>query len=1015
MDESIQVSCIIEKLPISWKDFKHNLKHLKDELTLVELGSHLCIKESLRTQDNDKPKGNNVVGPLVVNMVEHNNSFRYNDNRGKCKHHETKADPNKKLKVTCWKCGKLGHLKKDCKAGNGGNKANGPGTKCSVDGSSNSLKGATVHVCKDRCWFKTYESLNDRSILYMGNESTTLVHGRGCVDLRLNIISDNIGSAFMSTSKLNNSILWHARLGHVHFKRMQDMLKDGLISAFDIDTEKCKTCMLTKITKKSFQIVKCETKFLELIHSDLCDLHATPSLENKKYFVTFIDDSLRFCYVYILHSKDEALDKFKVFKTKVELQQRSLIKRFRTDTGDGKCGAQNTLCGVLMELMMNLTKSFNSFDLRISAAYNWKERGFFQNSDLELSSAVIAMNSSNSENVSFSRRVPSMEWRILLLSSSRALKSSSMFSSMTSILKHVSSFDVKKGHVTADEKIQKKNDVKARSMLLMALPNEHLMTFNQYKDAKSLFDAVTTRFGGNDATRKTQKTLLEQIYKNFIVWRNKSDLDKISIDDLYNNFKIIEQEVKRNTGPSLSSGSQNMAFVSTPSTSNNDDVSSVFRVSTDNLEQIHEDDLEEIDLKWQLALLNGAFCKRMQSAKEPVEQNPKSQNHKKDSKCGRHIFQSNVEFIDPMIEEIDEDENVNLVKSSKQGEAHETAGHRMESDDNEVVDFSTASPQKDDDEITLAETLVNIKKSAAKDTESEPPKKIKKKEMIQISLNEEIAQRFYDEEKAQLLMDEEYSQQVQAQWVSDEEDIKQLKQHSFEEIKMLFNRTLESIRKFVPMKSEDQIADSKAGEGSSKEGESLKRPIEEELGQEQQKKQKVKKDLSQERLQQMMVIILEQGIHVEALQTKYLIFDWEIYTEVSEHFLHTKPSIGKKFVFMLRNGLDFSEEIGFGSTIKLVSFDKGQVVTFNGKFVYGFRNNDCETKSQNDNTIGGPHGFIIHGIDIFKGNEEVTELIDVENWRIDNSRVLRWIVSLIVWNSSILSMKSSIQNTFRFG
>ncbi|GJT12332.1 zinc finger, CCHC-type containing protein [Tanacetum coccineum] len=50
----------------------------------------------------------------------------------------------------------------------------------------------------------------------------------------LNIVSDNIGSAFMSTSKLNDSILWHARLGHVHFKRMQDMSKDGLIPAFDM-------------------------------------------------------------------------------------------------------------------------------------------------------------------------------------------------------------------------------------------------------------------------------------------------------------------------------------------------------------------------------------------------------------------------------------------------------------------------------------------------------------------------------------------------------------------------------------------------------------------------------------------------------------------------------------------------------------------------------------------------------------------------------------------------------------
>ncbi|GJR67136.1 zinc finger, CCHC-type containing protein [Tanacetum coccineum] len=111
------------------------------------------------------------------------------------------------------------------------------------------------------------------------------------------------------------------------------MSKDGLIPSFDMDTEKCKTCMLTKITKKPFQNVKRETEVLELIHNDLCNLHATPSLGNKKYFVTFIDDVSRFCYVYLLHSKDEALDKFKVFKTKVELQQGSLIKRFKTDRG----------------------------------------------------------------------------------------------------------------------------------------------------------------------------------------------------------------------------------------------------------------------------------------------------------------------------------------------------------------------------------------------------------------------------------------------------------------------------------------------------------------------------------------------------------------------------------------------------------------------------------------------------------------------------------------------------------
>ncbi|GJR68829.1 hypothetical protein Tco_0014894 [Tanacetum coccineum] len=62
---------------------------------------------------------------------------------------------------------------------------------------------------------------------------------------------------------------------------------------------------------------------------------------------------------------------------------------------------------------------------------------------------------------------------------------------------------------TAEEKIKKKNDVKARGLLLMALPNEHQLTFSQYPDAKSMFAAIETRFGGNAATKKTQKTHLK--------------------------------------------------------------------------------------------------------------------------------------------------------------------------------------------------------------------------------------------------------------------------------------------------------------------------------------------------------------------------------------------------------------------------------------------------------------------------------------------------------------------------
>ncbi|GJT40315.1 hypothetical protein Tco_0940180 [Tanacetum coccineum] len=92
------------------------------------------------------------------------------------------------------------------------------------------------------------------------------------------------------------------------------------------------------------------------------------------------------------------------------------------------------------------------------------------------------------------------------------------------------------GPVTTEEKAQKKNDVKARSILLMALPNEHQLTFNQYKDAKTLFEAIQARFGVNETTKKTQNTLLKQMYENF------SASSQESLDFISNRLqKIISQ------------------------------------------------------------------------------------------------------------------------------------------------------------------------------------------------------------------------------------------------------------------------------------------------------------------------------------------------------------------------------------------------------------------------------------------------------------------------------------------
>nr|GEX21004.1 zinc finger, CCHC-type [Tanacetum cinerariifolium] len=166
MDESIFVSSIIDKLPPSWKDFKHTLKHGKDDLSLVQLGSHLRIEESsLRVQDSDKGNGKEVAGPSV-NMTEESKNKNNTQNKGKkrdFKEHVVKTTtqmlvvrekgqrtiPKTKVDAIVWR----------------------------IDSS------ATTYVCKDRCWFKTYELVEDGYVLYMGDDHFAHVHGKGSVVL----------------------------------------------------------------------------------------------------------------------------------------------------------------------------------------------------------------------------------------------------------------------------------------------------------------------------------------------------------------------------------------------------------------------------------------------------------------------------------------------------------------------------------------------------------------------------------------------------------------------------------------------------------------------------------------------------------------------------------------------------------------------------------------------------------------------------------------------------------------
>ncbi|GJX03570.1 hypothetical protein Tco_0189486 [Tanacetum coccineum] len=158
---------------------------------------------------------------------------------------------------------------------------------------------------------------------------------------------------------------------------------------------------------------------------------------------------------------------------------------------------------------------------------------------------------------------------------------------------------------TAEEKAQRRLEVKARSTLMMGIPNEHQLKFNSIKDAKKLLEAVEKRFGSEmhdqtfdrlqklvselellgekisqkDVNQKLLRSLSPEWNTHAVVWGNKVDLDTMSMDNLYNNLKVYEPEVKGMS--SSSSSTQNMAFVSSNNTSStNEAVNTAYEVST---------------------------------------------------------------------------------------------------------------------------------------------------------------------------------------------------------------------------------------------------------------------------------------------------------------------------------------------------------------------------------------------------------------------------------------------------
>ncbi|GJU23229.1 hypothetical protein Tco_1156571 [Tanacetum coccineum] len=180
---------------------------------------------------------------------------------------------------------------------------------------------------------------------------------------------------------------------------------------------------------------------------------------------------------------------------------------------------------------------------------------------------------------------------------------------------------------------------------------EYQLRFHTIKDAKSLWAAIKSRFGGNVESKKMQKNVLKQQFKNFsvsdtegldkaydrfqklisqleihdavvsnedvnqkflralplswnniaLIMRNKEGIDELDINDLYNNLKVFEADIKGSSGSS--SNSQNVAFLSAEDI-NSINESSGPQLDDEDLEQLDQDNLEEIDIKWQVVMLS---------------------------------------------------------------------------------------------------------------------------------------------------------------------------------------------------------------------------------------------------------------------------------------------------------------------------------------------------------------------------------------------------------------------------
>nr|GEV15979.1 hypothetical protein [Tanacetum cinerariifolium] len=175
---------------------------------------------------------------------------------------------------------------------------------------------------------------------------------------------------------------------------------------------------------------------------------------------------------------------------------------------------------------------------------------------------------------------------------------------------------------TVEQRLAKKNELKARGTLLMALPDKHQLKFNIHNDAKTLIEAIEKRFGGNKKAKKFLRSLPTEWKTHTLIWRNKTDLEDQSLDDFTN------ESVSAVASVSAASAKVPVSALPNMDTLGNAFIYSFFasqsnssQLDNDDLKQIDADDLEEMDLKWQMAMLTVRARRFLQRTKRNLEAN----------------------------------------------------------------------------------------------------------------------------------------------------------------------------------------------------------------------------------------------------------------------------------------------------------------------------------------------------------------------------------------------------------